>query len=152
MKVLLIRNVEKVGSRGEIVEVSEGYARNFLLPRKLAAMATEGVREYAGRLRKAEEKRRGEEEAKLDELAGRLEGAACSVGRRAHEDGKLFGSVTAADIADALSAQGLEVERKSVLLPEPIKTVGVFPVTVKPGASREATVKVSVVREEDRKG
>jgi len=148
MKVLLLRNVRDVGTGGEIVDVSEGYARNFLLARGLARLATEGTREFAERLKKQEEQRHAKEDQALKELAERLSTASCTIARRAAEDGKLFGSVGPSDVAEALAKQGFEIDRKAVQLPEHIKTSGVYSVKVRLGGTHEAVVRVWVVREE----
>ncbi len=149
---MLLRRVGGIGSEGEIVEVSDGHARNFLIPRGLAAPATEGTERFAGRMKHVIEARRQKEDAELAALAEKLGKAECTLARKAGEDGKLFGSVTAADVAEALRAQGFEVDRKSVQLPEHIKTTGVFSVRVVTGGSHEASVRVSVVKEHGGKG
>ena len=141
MKILLLKKVEKLGTPGLLVEVSDGYARNFLLPRGLAVTATKGAVKLAEQLKSTEEHRRQAEEQELKEAAKRLSGVSCTISRLAAEDEKLFGSVSAGDIADALCAQGFSVDKKEVALDEPIKTLGVFTVTVRLGQSHEAQVK-----------
>jgi len=152
MKVLLLKNVENLGSRGNVVTVSSGYARNFLLPRKMAAPATEGVMAYAERLKQSEVRRIEVEEKAHAELAGKLGQITVKLVRRAGPDDKLFGSVAPADVADALKEQGYEVDKKSVVMEEHIKTVGVFSVPIKISAKHQGSVKVSVVREGEKAG
>ena len=147
VKVLLLAEVEHLGPRGNLVNVADGYARNYLFPRKLATLATEGVEEFATRLQASEAKRRTAEHAQLVELAGKLTDVSCSIPRKAHDDEKLFGSVSAGDISASLGSQGFKVDKKHIVLAEPIKTLGVFTVPVNLGQSVSASVKVWVVRE-----
>ena len=151
MRVLLLKEVETLGVRGELVQVSEGYARNFLLPRKLAIPATAGVEAQAGRMMAADAKRREAKLAELKALADKLSGVSCTVSRRVGADDKLFGSVSAADVATALAAQGLTVDRRQIQLEEHIKTLGVFTVPVKLAPEVVAQVKVWVVKEGEKK-
>jgi large subunit ribosomal protein L9 len=147
MKVLLLKTVKDLGKQGEIVEANEGYARNFLIARGLAAPATEGAKEYSAKLKRLEEKRLAKEQEELKALTARIAASSCTITRKAADDGKLFGSVTNADIADALRSQGLEVDKKAIHLSDHIKTTGVFTVSVRPGAGHEASVKVWIVKE-----
>lgn len=150
MKVLLLQRVENLGFRGDLKNVSDGYARNFLIPRKLATPATEGVEAYAQRLREDEEKRRVIENAQLAETKDKLAAVSCTISRKAGDDEKLFGSVTSADVADALNRQGFSIEKRKVVLDEPIKALGVFTVKVRLSPEHEADVKVWVVREPEK--
>jgi large subunit ribosomal protein L9 len=152
MRVLLLKNVEHVGPRGDMVEVSDGYARNYLIPRKLATLATSGVTAFAERLKKAETSRREQEGAQLKEFAERLSAASCTLVRKSGEDGKLFGSVTPADVAAALGTQGFEVDRRKIEMGEPIKSLGVYTVSARLSAEHVASVKVWVVREAEKAG
>jgi len=147
VKVLLLSTVEHLGPRGQLVNVADGYARNFLFPRKLATLATPGVEEFASRLQASEEKKRAAEKIELAALATKLADVSCSLPRKAHDDEKLFGSVSASDIAAALASQGFKVDRKHIELPEPIKTLGVFTVPVNLGHDVKASIKVWVVRD-----
>jgi large subunit ribosomal protein L9 len=147
MKVLLLQRVENLGHRGDMMNVSDGYARNFLIPRKLATPATEGVEAYATRLRQDEDKRRELENAQLAETREKLAAVSCTISRKAGDDEKLFGSVTPADVADALNRQGFSIEKRKVTLDDPIKALGVFTVKIKLSPDHEADVKVWVVRE-----
>jgi len=147
MKVVLQRDFEGLGRIGDVVRVADGYGFNFLIPRGVAVLADEGnVRHLAHQKRLAEQKRRQmlkDAQAQAD----RLNGMAISLRRKAGEEDKLFGSVTHRDIADALAAEGVEVDRHAIVLDEPIKTIGVFSVPVRVHADVEARLKVYVIRE-----
>ena len=147
VRVLLLKEVEHLGSRGKLVNVAEGYARNFLFPRKLATPATTCAEAYASRLEAVEVRRRADEEVTFKALAEKLAGVSCSLPRKASPDEKLFGSVSAGDIAASLAAQGFAIDRKQVILPEPLKALGVYTVPVKLSAEHQASVKVWIVRE-----
>lgn len=147
MRVMLLKEVDHVGGRGELVAVSDGFARNFLLPRKLAVRATDRVEAYARRIKETESKRAAARVAELKVLADRLAGVSCSLPRKAGEDEKLFGSVTAADIAASLASQGFPIDRRKIHLPDPIKSLGVYTVPIRLGSDVGASIKVWVVRE-----
>ncbi|MEK7766429.1 MAG: 50S ribosomal protein L9 [bacterium] len=146
MRVLLLQDVDHVGPRGELITVSDGFARNFLLPRKLAERATVGSEQVAARFKSSAEKRRGERRRQDEELAAKLGAVSCTLTRKAGDDEKLFGSVSGADVAEALKAQGFEVDRRYVVLEAPIKSLGVYTVPVRLAAGIEAAVKVWIVR------
>ncbi len=147
MEIILRDHVEKLGKRGEIVKVSDGYARNYLLPRKLALPATEGNKRHVERERKIMETREAEEKSGAEAIAARLAAVDITIERRVGETAQLYGSVTAADITDFLKGKGFEVDRRKLILPEAIKTLGDHDVPLK--LHREVTVplKVKVVRE-----
>ena len=131
MKVLLLQDVKSHGRKDEIVEVNDGYARNFLIKKGLAVEATSKVsNEYAQR-KAQEEKRKAEEGAEAIELAKRLEGKEFSVSIRCGDNGKLFGAVTAKEISDALAAEGYAVDKKKIALKESVKLVGKYKVDLK---------------------
>ena len=147
MKVILKQNVESLGKAGDMVKVADGYARNFLVPKGLAAEANSRnlkVFEHEKQriLQQAEKIQKQAEEA-----AARLSAVTCTIARRVGEQEKLFGSVGAKDIEDALAAQGIEIGKKSVLLDEPIKALGEFPVRIKLSAGVTGEIKVVVVAE-----
>lgn len=148
MQVILLRDVEKVGLRGEVVDVARGYARNFLLPRKLAQTATPGALEE---LRRREELRARQEARTHDEardIAARLEETGTRFEVKAGPTGSLFGSVTATDIADRLwSEHKIRVDRRKVDLPESIKRVGRYEVPVEVFTDVEATLRLEVIPE-----
>ncbi|MBI5644041.1 MAG: 50S ribosomal protein L9 [Deltaproteobacteria bacterium] len=147
MKILLKKEVENLGGFGDQVKVAEGYARNFLIPKGLAVEATTGnIRQFEAEkdafLRKAQQKKEKAERLKSD-----LEAVSLSFARKAGEDEKLFGSVTSHDIEEALKAKGFSLEKKDILLDEPIKTIGMFTVSVKLYSNVSADIQVSVVKE-----
>jgi large subunit ribosomal protein L9 len=147
MEVILRDHVEKLGKRGEIVKVSDGYARNYLLPRKLALPATQGNRKHVERERKIMETREAGEKAQAEAIASRLSTIDITIARRVGETEQLYGSVTAADIAEFLKAKGFEIDRRKLILPEPIKTIGEHDVPLKLHREVTAPLKVKVVRE-----
>lgn len=144
-EIILIKDVDGLGKQGDIMRVAPGFARNFLFPKALAAPATpKAVKmlELESKRREAEQKKAGE---KLREQAGKLSRVSCTISVMAGEDGKLFGSVSAQDIADSLTQAGFEIDKKQVVLPEPLKELGVFPVSVTLAPGITAAVKVWVV-------
>ena len=147
MEVILREHVDNLGKRGEIVKVADGYARNYLLPRKLALPATEGNRKHVERERKKMEVRESEEKSSAEAIASRLGLIDISITRRVGDTEQLYGSVTSADIVDFLKAKGFDVDRRKLILPEPIKALGEYDVPLK--LHREVTVplKVKVVKE-----
>jgi large subunit ribosomal protein L9 len=147
MEVILREHVEKLGERGEIVKVADGYARNFLLPRKLALPATEGNKKHVERERKIVESREAEQKGQAEAIAARLSAIDITIVRRVGETDQLYGSVTSADIADFLKAKGFDIDRRKLILPEPIKAIGEHDVPLK--LHREVTVplKVKVAKE-----
>jgi len=147
MEVILREHVDNVGRRGEIVKVADGFARNYLLPRKLALLVTEGNKRVIERERVRFEARELEEKKVSEAIAERLMNVDVEIARKVGETDALYGSVTTSDIADALNAKGLEIDRRKVVLQEPIKRLGEFDVPVK--LHREVTthVKVRVIAE-----
>lgn len=145
MKVILQRSVDKLGHPGDVVEVADGYARNYLLPRGLAVRATKGGVKHVESLRRAHQARVNRARAEAEHLAARLTSSAIRVQARVGEEGKLFGSVTAADVAEAILAQaGVQVDRHDVHLEEPIRSIGTHEVRVHlfPGVDPVVTVEV----------
>ena len=147
MQIILQEDVEKLGNRGEVVEVAEGYARNFLLPRKLAMPATPGNMKRLERMRVVFAKREATEKGDAEKQAEVLNGVALTVARKAGENDQLFGSVTTADISQLLAAQGFTIDRRKVQLTDPIKLVGEYQVPIKLHREIVATVKLTVTRE-----
>ncbi|MBI3047477.1 MAG: 50S ribosomal protein L9 [Acidobacteria bacterium] len=142
MEVILREHVDNLGRRGEIVKVADGYARNYLLPRKLALPATESNRKHVERERKILETREAQEKAQAEAIAARLAAVDITIARRVGGTDQLYGSVTAADITDFLSEKGFEVDRRKIILPEPLKTLGDHQVPLK--LHREVTVPLTV--------
>jgi len=147
MEVILRDHVEKLGQRGEIVKVSDGYARNYLLPRKLALPATEGNKKHVARERKIMETREAEEKSQAQAVASRLSTIDITIARRVGETEQLYGSVTAGDIAEFLKTKGFEIDRRKLILPEAIKTIGEHDVPLKLHREVTAPLKVKVVKE-----
>jgi len=148
MKVLLRKDIEKVGQRGEIVEVADGYARNYLLPQQLAAKATaENVRRLEAEHREIERQVEAERD-QLKELAARLETVSCTLTVAANETGTLYAAVSAEDIAKALQeSESIELKPESLVLEEPIKEVGVYTMPVRLLSDVETTLRVWIVAE-----
>jgi large subunit ribosomal protein L9 len=147
MEVILREHVDNLGRRGEIVKVAAGYARNYLLPRKLALAVTEGNKRQIERERKLAEVRDAEEKGQADALAQRLSQVDIEVARRVGEHDALYGSVTSADVAHALAAKGFDIEKRKIHLPEPFKAIGEYTVPVRIHREVTAQVKVKVVPE-----
>ena len=145
MEVILRQDVEKVGLRGEVVDVAPGFARNYLLPRKLALAVTEHNKKQIDRERKVAEVREAEEKSQADAIAQRLNALEIEIGRRVGEHETLYGSVTSADIAHAVQAKGFDVDKRKIVLAEPLKALGETMVTVKIHRDVTAQVKVKVV-------
>ena len=143
MEVILREHVDNLGQRGEIVKVADGYARNFLLPRKLALPATEGNRRHVERERRIVESREAAEKVQAEAIAARLNMIDIRITRRVGETDQLYGSVTAVDIADFLKGKGFDIDRRKLILPEPIKAIGEHVVPLK--LHREVTVPLKVV-------
>ena len=145
MKVILLEDVRGSGKAGEVVNVSDGYARNMLIPRKLAVEATAQNMKQLEKKKEAEKKKFEEEKAAALELRTKLEGTVITLKTKAGENGKVFGSVTSKDIADALKEQGFDVDKKKIQLDSPIKTIGETTVNVKLFKEITGKVKVNVV-------
>lgn len=143
MEVILREDIEKLGTRGQVVKVADGFARNFLLPRRLAVPATEANRKIVEQERQAALRREAKEKAAAEELAKMLAGITLTTVQKAGEADQLFGSVTAKDIAELLEKQGYTVDRKKIVLDHPIKTLGEHKVTLK--LHREVSVEIPVV-------
>jgi large subunit ribosomal protein L9 len=144
MKVILIKDVPSLGKAGAVVDVREGYARNYLLPRGLAREATEGQLRALEQERAARERKLARERQRAVEVAQALRGRPVRIRAKAGAGGKLFGSVTAQQVAEALRQMGFEVDRRQVDLPEPIKAVGTYRVTVRLPHGQQAEVEVQV--------
>jgi large subunit ribosomal protein L9 len=145
MEVILREHVDNLGRRGDVVKVANGYARNFLLPRKLALPVNEQNRRQIERERKVAEARELQERQDAEAIAQKLAAVELVLARRVGEHDTLYGSVTSADIADALAAKQFDIEKRKIVLPEPLKQVGEFEVAVKIHRDVPAHVKVKVV-------
>jgi len=147
MDVILREHVDNLGRRGEIVKVADGYARNFLLPRKLALLATEGNKRQVEREREKFDAKEADDRKAAEAIAARLGAIEVVIARKVGETEALYGSVTTADIAEALARGGVEVDRRKIQLHEPIKRIGDTDVPVRLHREVVATVKVHVVAE-----
>jgi large subunit ribosomal protein L9 len=144
MEVILLENIENLGTRGQVVKVASGYGRNFLLPKKLAVAATPQNRKWVQQQRVQFLKLEAKEKADAEELAKLFEGVAVTVTRKAGEKGTLFGSVTALDVAEKLAAQGFNIDKRKIHLDSPLKVLGEYDVVVKLHRDVTTTVKVKV--------
>jgi large subunit ribosomal protein L9 len=147
MQIILQEDVEKLGTRGQVVEVKEGYARNFLLPRKLALEASAGNMKRLEKMRAVFAKKEAVEKGDAQKLAELLAGVSLELTRKAGETDQLFGSVTSADLSEALAAQGFTVDKRKIALAEPIKVIGEYEVPLKLHREVSATVKLTVKKE-----
>lgn len=147
MKIILLDDVAKLGRRGEVRDVSDGYARNFLIPKKLALSASAGNLKNLDHIKKQQESKAERIKDDAHGLQQRIEALTYEERRQASEEGKLFGSVTSQHIADFLDRHGVKLERRRIQLDEPIKTLGETMVPVRLHADVTAQLKVSVTRE-----
>ena len=147
MEVILKEDVAKLGSRGDVVKVAEGYGRNFLLPRRLAIEATAGNKKVIEQMRAAALRRSAKEKAQAEELSQQFSGVSVRFARRSGEHDQLFGSVTSADLAEALEKKGFNIDRRKIQLHEPLKTLGEFTVPVRLHKDVTAHLKVVIEKE-----
>lgn len=147
MEVILKEDVNKLGSRGDVVKVAEGYGRNYLLPRKLAIVANEGNKAVIAQMKAAAVRRSAKEKAQAEELAKQFEGLSVSFQRRSGEHDQLFGSVTSGDIADGVAKKGINLDRRQIQLHDPLKTLGEFTVPVRLHKDVTAHLKVVIEKE-----
>ncbi len=147
MEVILKEDVPKLGSRGDVVKVAEGFGRNYLLPHKLAIKASKGNKAVIEQMKAASVRRSAKEKTSAEALAKQFEGVSVSFQRRSGEHDQLFGSVTSGDIADALAKKGFDLDRRKIQIHEPLKTVGEFTVPVK--LHKDVTTHLKVVIEKE---
>jgi large subunit ribosomal protein L9 len=148
MQVILRQDIDKVGSRGEVVKVAPGYARNFLLPKKLAVAATESNKKIVEQERQAHLRKDAKEVGEAQDLSKLLNGVTVTIMQKAGENDQLFGSVTSKDVAEALALKNFPTDRRKIQLDEPIKTLGEFKVAVRLHKDVTAEVTVIVSKEE----
>lgn len=151
MEVILLENIDKLGSRGQMVKVADGYGRNFLLPKKLAVAATPQNRKWVEQQRVRFLKLEAKEKADAADLSTLLQDVTVALVRKAGEKGNLFGSVTSMDIADKLVAQGYHIDKRKITLATPIKVLGEYQVAVKLHRDVTASLKVQVEPDEESK-
>jgi large subunit ribosomal protein L9 len=148
MEVILREDIDKLGSRGEVVKVAAGYARNFLLPKRLAVQATEANKKIVEQERQSHIRKEAKQQGEAEDLSKLLTGVTVTISQKAGENDQLFGSVTAKDIAEALEARNFTIDRRKIQLDEPIKQLGEFDVPIRLHRAVSANVKVVVVKEE----
>lgn len=142
MEVILKKQVKGLGKPGELVKVSDGYARNFLLPKKLAVPATVDNRKAIENRAKDEAKKKERQHRKRQELVERIENLTCSIQKQVSEDNRIFGSVSQVDVLKCLKENDIDLEKKQILLDKPIKSLGVHPVKIRLGKGLEAVLKI----------
>ena len=147
MEVVLLEKVQGLGERGDVVKVAVGYARNYLIPLKKAIVASEKSRGVLDEQERIFKKKREKELKEAGVLAAELESVSCTIPMQSGEDDRLFGSVTAQDISESLEKQGYKVDKRKIVLDEPLKALGVYSVPIKICPEVEALVKVWVVKE-----
>lgn len=145
MEVILREDIDKVGARGSVVKVAGGFARNYLIPRRLAVPATEANKKIVEQEREAYLRREAKAKSESEDLSRMLANVSVTIRQRAGENNQLFGSVTAKDISDALAAQNYHIERRKIQLDEPIRTVGEHEVTLR--LHRDVTAQIKVIVE-----
>ncbi len=143
MEVILREDIEKLGNRGQVVNVAPGYARNFLLPKKLAVIATEGNKKIVEHERQAHLRREAKEVADAQDLGKLMANVSVTLSQKAGENDQLFGSVTAQDITAALEKQGYTIDRRKIQLADPIKQIGEYKVAIR--LHRDVTIEIPVV-------
>ena len=147
MEIILRQDYEGLGIAGEIVKVKDGFARNFLIPKGVAYLATEANKKRHESDLKQLDMRMTRDKKAAEELSEKLKNVSCTITVQVGEEDKLFGSVTSLNIAESLASQGFDIEKRKIILEEPIKSLGIYSVPVKLHAEVEATVKVWVVKE-----
>ncbi len=149
MKVILTRDLEGYGFFGDIIEVKDGFANNYLIPRGYALPATEGNVRHIQEILNQKRRKLEREKKKAQDLAKKLEGTVVEIYKQVGEGGKIFGSVTATDVVEALKQKGIEIQRKMVVFPHPIREIGIFPVTIR--VHRDVSVEIKIdVKPENR--
>jgi len=149
MEVILREDIEKLGTRGQLVKVAPGYARNFLLPKRMAVPASEANKKIVEQERQAYLRKEAKVASEATELGNLLGSVSITIAQKAGENDQLFGSVTSKDIVEALEKQGYSIERRKIALEEPIKTLGEFKVPVKLHREVTAEITVNVIKEEE---
>jgi large subunit ribosomal protein L9 len=147
MEIILRHDYEGLGKTGEIVRVKDGFARNYLLPKGIAYMAGDAGRNRLENDLQQQKWRQNKNRRKAEELSKKLESISCTISVQVGEEDRMFGSVTSQNIADALAIQGFEIDKRKVVLDEPIKSLGIYTVPIKLHSDVDATIKVWVVKE-----
>ena len=147
MEIILKETIETLGQEGEVVKVKPGYARNFLIPKQKAVLVSKASIAQLEKEKQAIAARLAEQKKKAEGLAAQLEGKVIAISKRVGDESRLFGSVTSSDIAVALQEAGIVVDKRSIVLPEPIKAIGEYKVTVKTGYQTTGSVQIQVIPE-----
>ena len=148
MRIILLEDIENVGKKGEIVKVKDGFARNYLIPKGVAIKVTDSNIKMIEEKKKKLEKEREKEIKTVEELKNRIESLVLTIKKKAGEEDTLFGSVTSSDIEEALKAEGIEIDKKNIVLHEHIKKLGEYEVEVRIHPSVKALLKINVAKEE----
>ena len=148
IEVLLMSDIKGLGKEGEVVKVSDGYARNYLFPKKLAAPVSEATKRRLEKIRKGRELEQKKKLEEINKLAEQIKAISLTIPKKVQEGAALYGSVTVTDIMEGLEKQGIKLEKKAILLDKPIKELGTFEVKIDLGAGIESFIKVWVVEEE----
>src|SRR5580704_5412478 len=148
MEVILREDIERLGNRGQVVKVANGYARNFLLPKRLAVAATDANRKIVEQERQAHLRREVKQKSEAEDLSKLLTGVTVTIAQKAGENDQLFGSVTSKDVAEALAQKNYTIDRRKIQLDEPIKQLGEYKIAVRLHRDVTAEVTVQVVKEE----
>ena len=143
MEVILREDIDKLGSRGEVIKVTSGYARNFLIPKRLAVAATDSNKKIVEQERQAHLRKEAKQQGEAQDLAKLLNGVSVTIAQKAGENDQLFGSVTSKDVADALAAKNFTIDRRKIQLDEPIKQLGEYKIPVR--LHREVTAEITVI-------
>jgi large subunit ribosomal protein L9 len=143
MEVILREDIDKLGNRGEVVKVANGYARNFLIPKRLAVAATDSNKKIVEQERQAHLRKEAKQQGEAQDLAKLLNGVSVTIAQKAGENDQLFGSVTSKDVADALAAKNFTIDRRKIQLEEPIKQLGEYKIPVR--LHKEVTAEITVV-------
>ena len=147
MKVILLKDVEKLGKKGEIKEIADGYGRNFLIPNELAILATKDQIVKLEELKEIESKKSEEELVKFQELATQLNGLELEISAKVSEEEKLFGAITNVQIVEKLKEQGISVDKEQIKLKDPIKEIGEYEINIQLPHNLEAKIKIIIVKE-----
>lgn len=147
MKVIFLQDMKGQGKKGQVKEVSEGYANNFLFPKKIAAPASEGAMKVLEQQKKAEDKRKEQEKLDAEELGKKLAASSVTIKAKSGADGRLFGAVSSKQVAEALAKAGLSVDKRKLVMPEPIRTLGFTEVPIKLHPEVTTKIRVQVIEE-----
>jgi len=144
MKVVLLEDIDRVGKAGEVVQVSEGFGRNFLFPQKKALLATDGALKQYDERKRSISKKQAQVKIEIEEFAKKLEGLTIEIKANVGEEGKLFGAITTGDIYHALQNKGYKIERKQIEISSPFKEVGIYPVNIRLHPEVEVKIQISI--------